>query len=137
VGIPAGEVAIETETRIARMVELMLANEWRTGKTVKQLAAEWGITAQRARMLSAEASKIVRQELLANVSSLIVPSMTNIITTGPEGGPGDKMAAVQAARMLADIAGLTQHEKESEPEHREQTLKVQFVAPERPKEKSE
>jgi hypothetical protein len=39
--------------------------------------------------------------------------------------------------MLADIAGLTQHEKESEPEHREQTLKVQFVAPERPKEKSE
>jgi hypothetical protein len=137
VGIPAGEVAIETETRIARMVELMLANEWKTGKTVKQLAAEWGITAQRARMLSAEASKIVRQELLANVSSLIVPSMTNIITTGPEGGPGDKMAAVQAARMLADIAGLTQHEKEAEPEHREQTLKVQFVAPERPKEKSE
>jgi len=119
------------------MVELMLANEWKTGKTVKQLAAEWGITAQRARMLSAEASKIVRQELLANVSSLIVPSMTTIITTGPEGGPGDKMAAVQAARMLADIAGLTQHEKTQEPERSEQTLKVQFVAPERPKEKSE
>lgn len=129
----AEERHVETETRIAHMVELMLANEWKTGKTVKQLAAQWGIKPQTARLLSAEASKIVRQELLANVSSLIVPSMTNIITTGPEGGPGDKMAAVQAARMLADIAGLTQHEKESEPEHREQTLKVQFVAPERPK----
>ena len=120
------------------MVELMLANEWKTGKTVKELAAEWGITAQRARMLSAEASKIVRQELLANVSSLIIPSMTDIIEAGRLGaGPGDKMAAVQAARMLADIAGLTQHEKAAEPERSEQTLKVQFVAPERPREKSE
>lgn len=123
------------------MVELMLANEWRTGKTVKALAAEWGITAQRARMLSAEASKIVRQELLANVSSLIVPSMTDIIEGGRVGaGPGDKMAAVQAARMLADIAGLTHHEKEvpRETEQSDRTITVTYHASVKPvEEKSE
>jgi hypothetical protein len=120
------------------MVELMLANEWRTGKTVKELAAQWGLTPQRCRLLSAEASKIVRQEHLANVSSLIVPAMADIIEGGRVGaGPGDKMAAVQAARMLADIAGLTQHEKAPEPVQSEQKLTVQFVSPERPKKEAE
>jgi len=130
---------IEIEQRVMHMVELMLANKWKTGVTSRALAAEWGIGYQRVREMSAEASKIVRQELLANVSSLIVPSMADIIEGGRVGaGPGDKMAAVQAARMLADIAGLTAHEKTPEPTQTETKLTVEFVSPNPPvKEKNE
>ncbi len=96
------------------MVELMLANKWKTGRTTRELAELWGISNQRARELSAEASKIVRQELLVNVSSSIVPTLKSIMRGGRhEAGPGDKIAAVQAAKVLADIAGLTTHEKEA------------------------
>jgi hypothetical protein len=129
---------VETEVRIMHMVELMLANKWKTGATGRELAAEWGLTYQRVRVMAAEASKIVRQDLLSNAAQVLVPALEEIIQGGlGDAGTGDKIAAVQAAKVYADIAGLTQHEKESEPEHREQTLKVQFVAPERPKEKSE
>ena len=114
-GIPAGERAIETETRIAHMVELMLANEWKTGKTVNDLAALWGIKPQTARLLSAEASKIVRGELLANVSMGIVPTLVDIMQSGcGDVGAGDKMAAVQAAKVLADMAGLNEQPKTAE-----------------------
>jgi len=134
---PAEEHNVETETRIAHMVELMLANEWRTGKTVKELAERWGIKPQTARLLSAEASRIVRTELLANISMGVVPSLERIMKKGRRGVmPGDLSAAVQAAKVLADMAGLNEQPKEA-PTQSEQTLKVQFVAPERPKEKSE
>jgi hypothetical protein len=133
----AEERHVETETRIAHMVELMLANEWRTGKTVKALAAQWGIKPQTARLLSAEASRIVRAELLANISMGVVPSLERIMKKGRRGMmPGDLSAAVQAAKVLADMAGLNEQPRDAATQS-EQTLKVQFVAPERPKEKSE
>jgi hypothetical protein len=133
---------IEVEQRINRMVELMLANKWKTGRTMRELASEWGISQQRARELSAEASKIVRQELLANVSSSIVPTLKSIIRGGRhEAGPGDKIAAVQAAKVLADIAGLNQHEKEVAREEDQQaprTITVTYHASVKPvEEKSE
>jgi hypothetical protein len=97
------------------MVELMLANEWKTGKTVNDLAALWGIKPQTARLLSAEASKIVRGELLANVSMGIVPTLVDIMQSGcGDVGAGDKMAAVQAAKVLADMAGLNEQPKTAE-----------------------
>lgn len=96
------------------MVELMLANKWRTGQTARELAAEWGISYQRAREMSAEASKIVRQELLANVSMGVVPTLERIMRKGRRGAmPGDLSAAVQAAKTLADMAGLNEQPKAS------------------------
>lgn len=108
------------EVRISQMVDLMLSNKWRTGVTVRALAEEWGISNQRARELSAEASKVVRREHMANISSDIVPALTDIVRDGGgDVGVGFKIAAVQAAKVLADIAGLTTHEKEGprEQEH--------------------
>lgn len=97
------------------MVELMLDNKWKTGKTAKALAAEWGITYQYARELSAEASRIVRTEYLANISSTVIPALTEIVETGKVGRvPGDLAAAVSAAKVLADMAGLNEPDKAPE-----------------------
>lgn len=122
---------IEIEQRVHQMVELMLANKWKTGATTRALAEAWGISYQRARELSAEASKIVRQELLTNVSMGIVPTLQKVMRRGRAGmKPGDLSAAVQAAKVLADMAGL--NEAPSEPAQTETKLMVEFVSPERP-----
>ncbi len=132
----AEERNIETETRIAHMVELMLANEWRTGKTVKELAAQWGIKPQTARILSAEASKIVRQELLTNVSMGVVPTLERIMRRGRRGSmPGDLSAAVQAAKVLADMAGLNEQPKAEQSASSEpRTITVTYHASVKPAE---
>lgn len=131
---------IEVEVRVGRMVELMLANKWKTGQTARELAAEWGISYQRAREMSAEASKIVRQELLANVSMGVVPTLERIMRKGRRGVmPGDLSAAVQAAKTLADMAGLNEQPKaEQSASNEPRTITVTYHASVKPvEEKSE
>lgn len=52
------------EKRIAHIAREMRALRWRTGKSLKVLAEKWGIKEQTVRLLSAEASKRVRAEVL-------------------------------------------------------------------------
>lgn len=52
-----------TEARIEHIAGLMRTLEFRTGETVRELAAKWRLGAQRVRELSAVASKRVRAEL--------------------------------------------------------------------------
>ena len=52
-----------TVVRIEHIAELMRTLRFVRGKTVKRLAAEWGLTEQRVRELSAEASRMVKAEI--------------------------------------------------------------------------
>jgi len=120
------------------MVELMLANEWKTGKTVKELADQWGISRQRARELSAEASRIVRQEYLANVASKVVPALEAVMEKGQTGAiPGDLAAAVSAAKVLAEMAGLNEPDKVQSETVGPRTITVTYHASVQPKKEEE
>jgi hypothetical protein len=54
------------EERVTRVVAMMTDGTFRTGQTVHELAAEWGVSVQAASNITAEASRTVRAHIDTN-----------------------------------------------------------------------
>jgi nucleoid DNA-binding protein len=76
------------------------------GRTVKRLAAEWGLSEQRVRELSAEASKRVRAELTDpdRVTVTVCGYLERTLRDARK--DRDHRAVVAAAKAWAELAGL-------------------------------
>lgn len=97
-----------TEKRRAHIQALMTAGEWSRGRTGRELAKEWGLSASAVRNLAAEVSKALgwapgREEREAVTADL--DEATDLIREGLESGD-DKRAQlhVKAGAALATIA---------------------------------
>ena len=97
------------EQRIAHVVELILDGKWRTGKTVQDLAEQWGLGTARVYNYVAEANQRVRSEIASRTAVTIQRTLTKVARLGRKGAqPGDLSAAVQASVALAKIASWDQ-----------------------------
>jgi molybdopterin converting factor small subunit len=90
----------------------MADGEWRTGKTERVLAEEWGIAVGQVRKHAAEAGRWLsgayenRDELRARV-------LAKLESLGDKAeGVGELRTAVQAVRYFADVASLVNQKHE-------------------------
>ena len=125
----------EVENRIHAIMDLMRALQWRRGTTGQQLAAQWGLHEQRVKELSAEASKRLRAEY-EDPDRAVVSVYTTLETVMQDGAtsgiPGEKAAAVAAARLMAELSGMGKQNEPKEPAG-PMRLIVETVSAERPK----
>lgn len=98
------------EVRIEHLADLMRSLRWVRGETYKRLAKEWGLTRQRVRELSAEASKRVRTEATERAGILAPQIEATCIDAMRAGrrakGPKMKAVGVTAANLAADLCGI-------------------------------
>lgn len=95
-----------TEARVVEVVELMLAGGFRRGSTVRELAQRWGVGEQRAREITALASKRVRAQLTDpdELAAEVVPALLAALHVAVEGGDARGAAALGA--QLLEVGGL-------------------------------
>ncbi len=107
----------EVEGRIQVIMQAMRDLQWRRGKSQTEYAERWGISEQRVREMSAEASKRVRAEY-EDPDRAVVSVYTTLEAVMADGAsssvPGEKAAAVQAARLMAELAGMGAEKKRPE-----------------------
>ncbi len=129
------EHRVAIEEKIVRITNLILASKWKTGVTARALAEEWGIGTNRVYEYVTEANARIRMELGARSALTIQRTLTKVARKGRQGVmPGDLSASVQAAKVLADLAGWNEPLRKPENDAPSETkLTVEFVTPERPK----
>lgn len=105
----------EVEGRIQVIMQAMRDLQWRRGKSQTEYAERWNISEQRVRELSAEASKRVRAEY-EDPDRAVVSVYTTLEAVMADGAssqvPGEKAAAVAAARLMAELAGMGAEKKQ-------------------------
>lgn len=97
----------QTVSRLRHICSLMRKLKWVTGETCYELAKEWGLSDQRVRELSAEASKIVRRELMSHdhVASTVGAALDKALRHTVE--DGDWRTVASLARVYADASGAS------------------------------
>ena len=100
-----------TETRVAEVVELMLRGKFRRGSTVRGLAQKWGVGEQRAREITALASKRVRASLTDpdELAAEVVPAMLSALHSAVKEGDARGVAALGGAGQRHRPAGRGPH----------------------------
>ena len=96
-----------TQAKVDEICELMRNCEFRTGKTIKELAKKWDLSVSTVKEYSAEASKIVRKELTDpdRVFSIVGPALEEAILDAKKSRDFRQLA--QLARVFADITGAS------------------------------
>lgn len=84
--------------------------QWRTGQTVREMAAKWGVCVQRAEEISAMASKRVIAEMEAagvnGTKVLVTHALEQVIADGiMSRDPKARANVINAGKTLALIAG--------------------------------
>jgi hypothetical protein len=98
-------------------MELISRREWRTGYTPRELAQEWGIGVQRVYIYITEANRRLQSEFAARSADAVFRTLRTVAKKGKAGMmPGDLSAAVQAAKVLADISGFAENAKSFGPQ---------------------
>lgn len=125
----------DVEARIEAIADCMRACQWRRGKSGAEFAANWGLSEQRVREIAAEASKRVRAEF-EDPDRAVVNVYATLETVMLDGAsssvPGEKAAAVQAARLMAELSGMGKQNEPKEPAGPVRFI-VETVSSERPK----
>lgn len=105
--IKAIDARARVQARIDHICTLMRNVKWIRGVTSEALAKEWGISIDRMRELSAEASRIVRAEVVDPdaVTETVTTTLADIMRSAHD--QGDHKSAVAAARAWADITGAS------------------------------
>lgn len=95
-----------TETRVAEVVEMMLRGKFRRGSTARKMALRWGVSEQRAREITALASKRVRASLTDpdELAAEVVPAMLSAMHSAVKEGDARGVAALGA--QLLEVGGL-------------------------------
>jgi hypothetical protein len=95
-----------TDQRISKVVDLMVANEWVTGRTGKTLAAEWGVSSSRVKQIAAEASRIVRRAVgdPKDIKKLLLSGLHQVVERTLH--KGEFRTMVEAARTIGSFHGL-------------------------------
>lgn len=102
-------------SRVERCADLMRRHKFKRGKTIKALAAEWGISLTYAHEISADASKLVLAELgdpdrvkvsvLGTLEDILARARRDSMHADPEVRARAYVATTQAAKTLALLAG--------------------------------
>lgn len=102
------------DERIERICSMMRDLTFRTGKTVKELAREWGLAEKTVREYTAEASKRVLAEIkdpdkvqatgLSKLEAMIDDSISDASKAGPDASRHRKNA-MDGIRMLLELTG--------------------------------
>jgi hypothetical protein len=96
-----------TEARIEHIAGEMRALRFVRGKTIRELAAEWGVQVGWVRKLSSTASRRVRIEVASPKAAQrdVMVTLRAIMVAGlaPD---GDKKAALKACELTAELLGF-------------------------------
>ena len=101
------------ESRVQECIELMRANNWKTGRTIRELADKWGIATNTARHISGEASRRLLAENDADKPRLQnlalqgleeVAAASRALGDNPKYGPAHNANAIRAyGELLAFV----------------------------------
>jgi hypothetical protein len=98
--------APERDERIAHMADLMATGRWVTGKTVRDLALQWGISLHELQRNAAEASRSLRMpaEERAALRDRLQATLDHAISLAAE--QGTPKVIIDGARAVAELQGL-------------------------------
>ena len=109
---PAAIAALKSKgDRVDFICDLMRALRFERGKTHKQLAQAWGVSASTVRDYTSEASRIVKAEVTdkdgieRDVGATLVWAMRSAVEAG------DRRNAIAAARTAAEVSGVKAAER--------------------------
>jgi len=89
------------EERVTRVVAMMTDGTFRTGQTVHELAAEWGVSLQAASNITAEASRTVRAHIDTNeITRKLNEVIDRLFTLGGAEADRDRILALSRAGDL-------------------------------------
>lgn len=101
-----------TETRIAHIMGLMRAWQWKRGVTGRTLAKEWGVSEDYVSVLAAAASKRVFAEVTdpSLVSGTVGTALSKVLHDAMD--DGDRKSVIESSKAWAQIAGsiVNRHE---------------------------
>ena len=106
---PDPEHGDEVENRINAIMDLMRDLRWRRGSSGPMLAKQWGLGDHRLKELAAEASRRLRAEYEdpeRNAVSVYSTLETVMFDGAASSVPGEKAAAVNAARLMSELLGM-------------------------------
>lgn len=113
-----------TRARVAEAAELMRKLEYVPGKTLRELAARWGISEAAASRYTQEASRRVASEVSDpdHLTATIGVKLDEVIRTG------ENRDAVAASALAAKLAGLGAPEATGGTPHQPVTLTAEWAA---------
>lgn len=126
----------EVENRIHAIMDLMRDLRWRRGASGPMLAKQWGLHEQRVKEYAAEASKRLRAEYEdpeRNAVSVYSTLETVMFDGATSSVPGEKAAAVNAARLMSELLGMGPKKEVEVPSDKPIRFIVETVSAERPK----
>lgn len=132
---PDPEHTDEVENRINAIMDLMRDLRWRRGSSGPMLAKQWGLGEHRLKELAAEASRRLRAEYEdpeRNAVSVYTTLETVMFDGATSSVPGEKAAAVNAARLMSELLGMGPKKDGDGPKEPARFI-VEVVSDERPK----
>jgi hypothetical protein len=112
---PDPEHGDEVENRINAIMDLMRDLRWRRGSSGPMLAKQWGLGEHRLKELAAEASRRLRAEYEdpeRNAVSVYTTLEAVMFDGAASSVPGEKAAAVNAARLMSELLGMGAEKKQ-------------------------
>jgi len=137
---------LERDRRVARVLHMLVNDEWRAGETTRALAAEWGCAESSVGRIRGEAMRIHRLALAGTVEEardMLMLRCDNLyhraLNSFQVDGKGnthrwaDVKAAVAALKLFAGVSGALVHKIE----HTEVAQKRREIANQTPEELDE